>query len=215
MILRLFSAVALTFLCGLNALAAGQPPGPSRLGGSTVAWNGDRLTVALKNAPVKRVLQDLMTSDGYTCQVTGDIQGSISMAIEDLTVSQTIHRIMRNRRLSYTMIHAEPGSPGGNRAVVSELTIYQDKSVIRFVNIPGSGGPAVQPTPADLAPAPIKPLPAEPSVPDPATTEEALKDLDEEIKTLMDEMLAEDKISKPEYDELLETINSGKDTSSP
>ena len=39
---------------------------------------GTRLNGDLKDAPIKNILKDLMESDGFECQVTGDLQGTIS-----------------------------------------------------------------------------------------------------------------------------------------
>jgi hypothetical protein len=213
MILRLFSAITLTLLCSQAALAAEEHPGPHRLGGSTVSWNGNRLTVALTNAPVKGVLKDLMTSDGYVCQVTGDLPGTVSITLENLTVMQAIRRIMRNQRYDYTMILAEPGSPDAQTAVVTELAIYKDKSVVRLVTVP-KNAVAAQPGPVGPPPVPVEPPADKTPVPSTVATEEALKSLDSEIKALMDEALAEEKMSQAEYDQLLQTMSTEKKKSS-
>lgn len=213
MILRLFSAITLTFLCGLLALASGEHPRPDRLGGARVSWNDNRLTVMLKDAPVKKVLEELMESEGGGCQVTGDLQGTISMVIDNLTVPQTIHRIMRNRRLDYTMILGAPGLPDGIHAFISELAIYQDDTVVRFVRV-ADRGLAARPERVEPKPAPVKQRPEKSPVPA-AATEGEMEDIESEIKSIMDEMLADEKMSKPEYDEIMQTFSREEASTSP
>lgn len=209
MMLRLFPAIALTLLCGVTAFAAGEPRGPQTIGGSMVTWNDNRLTAELKNAPVKGVLKDLMSGEGFACQVTGDLEGTISVIIDNLTVEEAIHKIMRNRRHDYTMILDEPGSPGGRHAAVSEVTIYQGDSTVRFAQVP-KGLPAAELQRVEPAPTPIPALasPKEPPVRTTRAAEEELEMLDGEIKSLMEEMVVEKKMSRQEYDEALRAINA-------
>lgn len=214
MILRLFAAITLTFLCGLLAFASDDHPRPDRLGGAGVSWNDNRLTVRLKDAPVKKVLEELMESEGGGCQVTGDLQGTISMAIHNLTVPQTIHRIMRNRRLDYTMILGSPGLPDGIHAFVSELAIYQGDTVVRFVRV-ADHGLAARPKRVEPRPAPVRQRPEKSPVPAAAATEGKNEDIESEIKSIMDEMLADEKMSKPEYDEVMQTFSGEKASASP
>lgn len=206
--LRLLSAMALIFLCSLNAFAAQAHQGPSHLGGSAVRWSDHRLTAELKNVPVKGLLKDLMESDGAGCQVNGDLQGTISLQIDNLTVEEAIFKIMRNRKYDFTMISAESESSHGQSVSVSELTIYQDGNEVRFVRVP-KGERIAQPAPGSPVPPPATaptPPPAEPPARNNLATGEMLEDLDREIKSLMDEMMAEEKISQEEYDEALQTF---------
>ena len=170
---------------------------------------GTRLNGVLKNAPVKGVLKDLISGDGFACQVTGDLQGTVSMTIDNLTVEETLHRVMRNRRYDYTMILAEPGSPDGSDAAIRELTIYQNDKVVRFVKVPKD---SVGDKPAGVAPVakPVVPTSTETSVRTKAATGEELEQLDREINSLMDEMLTEEKMTRQEYDEALKSF-SGED----
>lgn len=209
MTLRLFTAIALTLLCGIPAFAAGEPRGPQIIGGSMVTWNDKRLTAELKNLPVKGVLKDLMSGEGFACQVTGNLEGTISVIIDNLTVEEAIHKILRNRRYDYTMILVEPGSPGGWHSAVSELTIYQGANTVRFTQVP-KGLPAAELKRVEPAPTPTPALasPKEPPDRTNLATEEDLEELDMEIKSLMDQMMDEKKMSQQEYDEALRTMNA-------
>jgi hypothetical protein len=211
MTLRLFTAVALTLLCGIPAFAAGEPRGPQTIGASMVTWNDNRLTAELKNLPVKGVLKDLMSGEGFACQVTGDLEGTISVIIDNLTVEEAIHKILRNRRYDYTMILAEPGSPGGWHSAVSEVTIYQGANTVRFTQVP-KGLPAAELKRAEPAPTPTPAFASTKEPPDRTTraTEDELEELDRELKSLMDEMVGEKKMSRQEYDEALRTIDDKK-----
>ena len=208
MMCRLVIAVALIFLCGSTALAAGDYRGLQRLGGSMVTWNDDRLTAELKSAPVKGVLKDLIAGEGFACQVTGDLQGTVSMTIDNLTVEETIQKIMRNRRYDYTLILAEPISTQGGAASVNRLTIYQGSETIRFERLP-QGASAVQPERVQ----PATPLPADQATDQKpvrrtdAAAEEMRETLDTEIKTILDNMLSEGKMTQQEYDQALQTFS--------
>ncbi len=211
MTLRLFTAIALTLLCGVAAFAAEEARGPQTIGGSMVTWNDNRLTAELKNAPVKGVLKDLMSGEGFVCQVTGDLEGTISVIIDNLTVEEAIHKILRNGRHDYTMLFNEPGSSGGKHAAVSEVTIYLKDNTVRFAQVP-KGSPAAELMRVEPAPTPT-PAFASPKEPPDRTTraaEEDLEMLDKEIKSLMDEMVGEKKMSRQEYDEALRTIDDKK-----
>ncbi len=166
---------------------------------------GTRLNGDLKNAPIKNILKDLMESDGFECQVTGDLQGTISITIENLNVEETIQKIMRNRRYDYTMVLVEPESPDGRHPAVRELTIYQGDSTVRFAMVPKSLSTA-QPEGVKPVPAPAATLTESPSGSNVAS-EEALEQLDRELKSLMDEMVADKKMSRQEYDEALKTFS--------
>lgn len=205
MIWRLLSTILLTILCGLNTVAAGDRQAPQRLGGATVTWNENRLTVVLKNAPVKGVLKGLMESENFACQVEGDFPGTITMTIDDLTVEEAVHKILRNRNYNYTMILS--GTDPSDDAVLSELTIYQKNEEVRFEKVP-KGMLAVEP--GRVAPAAPPAAQAPPENQDRGTdlaTEEMRKELDAEIKSLLEEMLAEEKMSPQEYEEALEAIS--------
>lgn len=205
----LFVAFALIFLCDLTAYTAGDYRRPQQLGGSTVTWNDDRLTAELKNAPVKGVLKDLIAGEGFACQVTGDLQGTVSMTIDRLTVEETLHRVMHNRGYDYTMILSESGSTEGSNVAVRELTIYQSDEMVRFVRVPkdslGDQSNIVAPVAKPAAPVSAE-EPAQTTV----ATGEELEQLDREIKSLMDEMLTEEKVTRQEYDEALKNF-SGED----
>lgn len=169
---------------------------------------GSRLNGDLKNTPIKNILKGLMESDGFECQVTGDLQGTISLTIENLTAEETIQKIMRNRRYDYTMVLVESESSDGKHPAVRELTIYQGDSTVRFAKIPKSVS-TVQPEAVKPVLAPAATLTENPSGSNVAS-EEALEQLDRELKSLMDEMVAEKKMSRQEYDEALKTF-SGED----
>lgn len=207
MMWRWLYAIVLTVLCGLNTVAAGDHHAPQRLGGSTVTWNENRLTVALKNAPVKGVLKDLMESEGFACVVTGDLQGTITMSIDNLTVEETVHKIMRNRKENYTMILSGTDPSDDSHAVLSELTIYQKNEVVRFEKVP-KGTLTTEPERVVPAVAPAAQAPPENQGRGIGLATQEMRDaMDTEIKSLLDEMLAEEKMSPQEYEEALRSIS--------
>ena len=179
------------------------------LKGVGITVEGTRLNGDLKNASIKNILKDLMETDGFECQVTGDLQGNISITIENLTAEETIHKIMRNRRYDYTMILVEPESPDGRHPAVRELTIYQGDSTVRFAKVPKSLS-TVQPEGVKPVPAPAAATPTDNLNESNVASGEVLEELDRELKSLMDEMVAEKKISRKEYDKALKTF-SGED----
>lgn len=205
MLYRLFFALALVFLCGLTAFAAGDYRGPQQLGGSMVAWTDNRLTVEIENAPVKGVLEDLIESQGFACEVMGDLQGAISMVIDNLTVEEAILKILRNSQYDYTMVISEIESSDGNHAAVIQLTIYQGNDIVRFVRNEKPES-SIKPKRDESK---IKTL-EKPPVKKPVTinqaTGEELEKLDQEIKLFMDEMLSEEKIGKIEYDDAVRAL---------
>ena len=207
MMWRLFSAIVLTILCGLGTVTAGEYPAPQRLGGSKVTWNENRLTVDLKSAPVKGVLKDLMESEGFSCQVEGDLQGTITMTIDNLTVEETVHKIMRNRKENYTIITSGTDPSDDSHTVLSELTIYQKNEVVRFEKVP-EGILAVEPKRVTPAVQPAAQAPPENrSRQSDLATQEMREELDAEIKSFLDEMLTEEKMSQQEYEEALRTMS--------
>lgn len=207
MMWRWLYAIVLTVLCGLNTVAAGDHHEPQRLGGSTVTWNENRLTVALKNAPVKGVLKALMESEGFSCQVEGDLQGTITMSIDNLTVEETVHKILRNRKENYTMILSGTDPSDASHAVLSELAIYQKNEVVRFEKVP-KGTLTAEPERVVPAAAPAAQAPPENQGRGTGlATQEMRDEMDTEIKSLLDEMLAEEKMSPQEYEEALRSIS--------
>jgi hypothetical protein len=209
MILRPFFAVALMMLCYLNTSVAAEHLFPKQIGGSTVSWNDNRLTVEFNNSPVKGVLKGLMESGGSGCQISGDLQGTINFRIDNLTVEDAILKIMRNNNYDYTIISAEAESPPDPYVSVSELTIYQNDKVVRFVRVP-KGEATIQPRRVDPLPIPAAKPPDEQPVPASVAGGEEIEKLDSEIKSLMDEMLTEGKMSQQEYDEALKSISGEK-----
>ena len=128
-----------------------------------------------------------------------------AITIENLTAEETIQKIMRNRRYDYTMVLVESESSDGRHPAVRELTIYQGDDTVRFAKVPKSVSTA-RPEGVKPVTSPAATLTENPSGREVAS-EEVLEQLDRELKSLMDEMVAEKKMSQQEYDEALKTFS--------
>jgi hypothetical protein len=170
-----------------------------------VQWNGNRLSGMLENASLSSVLKDLIAGRNYGCTVTGSLKGNITIRFENLTAEELIRKIMNNLRYNYSMILTGPEFIAGGIDTVSELTLYQANEMVRFVKVQKR---ILAPEPKRVAPVSTPEIasPNEQSIPTNHGAEEDLNRLDREIRSIMDEMVTEKKITRKEYEEALQTF---------
>jgi hypothetical protein len=187
-----------------------------------VKWTDARLTGVVKNAPVKNLITELLWMTGSNWEVIGNLEGKMSISFDNLTIDDSIKKIMRISRYNYTLIfeEQEPIDSMGSHHI-KELTIYQEDQRIRFSRT-ARQLPAPKKKKVKIARKPVigKPaafLPAEPPAKKPKLlnsqrsepTREEIAAIDKELRAFADEMLSEKKITQEEYNELMKKIEVG------
>ena len=129
------------------------------------------------------------------------------MTIDKMTVEETVHKILHNRNYNYTMILSGTDSPDDSHAVLSELTIYQKNEVVRFEKVPTGILAVEHKRVAPAAQLAAQTPPENQRRQTDLATQEMREELDAEIKSFLDEMLAEEKMSQQEYEEALRTMS--------
>jgi hypothetical protein len=203
--------------------AAGQGPAYMFLKEPAVKWNDERLTGEVKNAPVKNLITELLRMAGANWEVIGNLEGSISISFDNLTINESIKKIMRISRYNYALLFEEQ-EPIDSMSTqnIKELTIYQKDQRIRFsrtqkqINKPKkekitkASNPG---TPKSVAALPAKPAAKKPIIRNTRQSEptrEEIAAIDKELRAFADEMLAEKKITMEEYKKLTKGLDTKK-----
>ena len=191
-----------------------------------VKWSHGRLKGEVKNAPVKNLIVELLQktdTKGTHWEVIGNLKGSISVSFDDLTIDESLKKIMRLNRFNYTVIFDER-QPQDTHDFhrINELAIYQEDHIVRFsrtakqkpsarmtssrgTNNAINRGPTTRlpvPTPADKPKIRKSPR-SEP-------TKNEIAAFNKEMRAIAEELLAEEKISQEEYKKLIKNIESEK-----
>lgn len=207
-----------------SVFAVGQGSSYTFLKEPAIKWNDERLQGEVKNAPVKNLITELLQRTGTEdtfWEVNGNLEGSMSISFDNLTIDESIKKIMRHNRFNYTLIFDERQPRDTNSFQrIKELAIYRKDQTIRFsrtakqipstevISSPGTSKPVIG-KPADSLPA--APLAAKSTVrntPRSEPTNEEIEGIDEEMRAIADELLAEEKISQEEYDALIGEIEA-------
>ena len=67
-------------------------------------WEDERLSGALKNVPVKDLLEELSRKEGFQLDIVGDLNQKVDISFDHLTLEQSIKKIIRLTNLNYIMI---------------------------------------------------------------------------------------------------------------
>jgi hypothetical protein len=204
-----------------NQLLAGGSRNVSRyLKEPAVKWENNVITGELKNVPVKGLLEELLRKQGSNWEVIGDLKGTLNISFDDMTINDSIRKIMRLGHYNFVLIFDRDeltDNPLPHR--IKNLTIYQKDKIIRFsrtsqltvasqkkqINKPPKAArqrtTALSPIPKNLAEGKRSrtTLPTGP-------TKKEIMALNNEIKAFADEMLAAKKITQEEYNELVGEI---------
>lgn len=197
-----FAVILLVALCCVQSYA-GATRNPIYLKAPMVQWDGNQLTGELTNVPVNNLLAELISSKDFDCDVSGQIQGSISIRFDDLTVEEIIQKVMRSGHFNYTLLSAPASTE------IEKLTIYQGDSIISFNRVPSRSGTTVRS--AIALPAKKTPKSSRATKSD-AGYAEGIKKLNGEIKDFLDDMLESKELSKEEYEKALVDINTNVKT---
>jgi hypothetical protein len=212
----IFIIILLSVCLSSPVLAVGKGPAYRFLKEPAVKWTDARLTGEVKNAPVISLITELLQKAGSNWEVIGNLEGSISISFDNLTINDSIKKIMRLNHFNYALIFDERQPQDSKSShLIKELTIYQGNQRIRFSRTakqapaPGKKNfkEVRKPVTGKIAAAwPAKP-PAEkskiPNTQRPEPTEEEMTQIDKELRAFADEMLAEKKITLKEYKELI------------
>jgi len=221
--IRLIYMTALILLFSLDALAAPHSGYARYLSGPTVKWEGNRLVGDLRNVPVRGLLEELLQTEGVKWEVEGDLNGQVSVSFDDLTLEESIRKVLKSNRYSYTLIQSLPDPPDpSSPSIINRLTVYQDDKMTRFwrtdqklgpspknLSTPKTVYPANSPpvTVADGAPRhQVPPLPVMPEV-----APEDLERVDKEIKEFLSDLLKERQISAQEYEKMMTEMGKGQE----
>lgn len=206
--------------------AVGQGPSYRFLKEPAIKWNDERLKGEVKNAPVKNLITELLQRTGTkdtSWEVNGNLEGNISISFDNLTIDESIKKIMRHNRFNYTLIFDER-QPRDAKSFqrIKELAIYQKDQTIRFSRtarqIPSSTVKSYPGTSKPVTGKPADPLSAVPlaaksivrNTPRSEPIKEEIEGIDEEMRAIADELLAEEKISQEEYDAMIREIEAEK-----
>ena len=210
-------SILLTILFSTQLLAGGSKIVSRYLKEPDVTWEKNVITGELKNVPVKDLLEELLRKEGSNWEVIGDLKGTLSISFDNMTINDSIKKIMRLGHYNFVLIFDRDkitDKPLPHR--IKNLTIYQEDKITRFsrtsrIALAAKNKQITKPpkavrqktnavSPTTKNPAVRKQikntLPSDP-------TEKEISALNEEIKAFADEMLAEKKITQEEYDELI------------
>lgn len=202
----------LILFCCLSANAAGNPSRSLYLKAPAVSWNGNRLSGKLENIPIGKLLEDLIKGGDFDCDVSGQLNGNISVRFENLTVEEFIRKIMRNKNFNYTILSSPSASETKEYSGIRKLTIYQGDDTISFTRVPHRFNKQKATVKAIRTPTRATPQkPAAGKRPQSAgNIAEDKKKLDQEINQLMEDMLKSKKISPEEYEKAKDDIKADK-----
>ena len=185
-----------------------------------VKWENNRLTGAVKNVPIQTLLEELLGKEGYQWEVKGNLSGKIGLSFDDMTIEESIRKIMRLGKYNYALIHSTPASPENSSSPqIKELTIYQKDDTIRFsrtsqkfavpskkANIRTVRKPRKpKKTAASVTDRAIVHTKAKKLIPEKPSNEE-LAEMDRQFKEMADEMLAAKEISQEEYAQMMKEM---------
>ena len=222
----IFTIILLGGYLSSSVFAVGQGATYRLLREPAVKWNDGRLEGEIKNAPVKNLITELLQragTKGTNWEVIGNLKGNINISFNNLTINESIKKVMRLNRFNYALIFDEWQSQGSKHFHrIKELTIYQEDQAIRFYRtskqIQASREINSERTRKPATSKPTVVLPASPAAAKPKTqgtrpaeaTSEEIAAMDKELQTIADEMLADEIITQEEYDALMEEIEAEK-----
>lgn len=209
-------SILLTILLSIQVFAGGNGPFFRYLKEPAVKWENNVITGQLTNVPVKGLLEELLRKEGYSWEVIGDLKGSLSISFDNMTINESIKKIMRLGHFNFVLIfdRDDPADITPPHRI-KNLMIYQGQQRIRFSRsaqqIPAPKQKKVKKVQKPDIGEPAVALPAPPSAKEtkgrntwrPQPTEEEIADIEKEMKAVADEMLAEKIITQEEYNELI------------
>lgn len=208
----IYTILLLAIHLTVSGLTAAEGTAYQYLREPAVEWNNSRLTGEVKNAPVKSLITEILQKGGSNWEVTGNLNGTTWVFFNHLTINDSIKKIMRLSGLNYVLIFEEhQPHDSGNSSFIKELTIYQGKETIRFSRTARQiSPPERQIVEKTFEPATDDPA-GKPKVHEPQPAElrnDELAQMDRELKAFAAEMLAEEKITAEEYQELMEDLEA-------
>lgn len=210
-------SILLTIFLSTQVFADGNGTFSRYLKEPAVKWENNVITGELKNVPVKDLLEELLRKEGSNWEVIGDLKGTLSISFDNMTINDSIKKVMRLGHYNFTLIFDSDelaDKPLPHR--IKYLTVYQKDKIIRFsrtsqltvaspkkqINKSPKAAPqgttAVSPVPKHLAERKQRT-----NTPPSGPTKKEISALNEEIKAFADEMLAAKKITQEEYNELV------------
>ena len=210
-------SILLTIILSTQLFAGGNRVVSRYLKEPAVKWENNLITGKLTNVPVKGLLEELLRKEGSNWEVIGDLKGTLNISFDDMTINDSIKKIMRLGHYNFTLIfdlEEHTDKPLPHR--IKYLTIYQNDKIIRFsrtsrIALAANNKQITKPpkaarqktdavSPTTKSPAVRKQskntLPSDP-------TEKEIADIENEMKAVADEMLAEKIITHEEYKELI------------
>ena len=209
-------SILLTIILSTQLFAGGNRVVSRYLKEPAVKWENNLITGKLTNVPVKGLLEELLRKEGSNWEVIGDLKGTLNISFDDMTINDSIKKIMRLGHYNFTLIfdlEEHTDKPLPHR--IKYLTIYQNDKIIRFSRttqqIPAPKNKIVKKVrksdigePAVTLPAPLQAKKTKDrNTRQSEPTEEEIADIENEMKAVADEMLAEKIITHEEYKELI------------
>ena len=129
----IFIIIFLTGHLTSPVFAVGKGPVYMFLKEPAVKWNDERLTGEVKNAPLENLITELLRMAGSNWEVIGNLEGKVSISFDNLTINDSIKKIMRLNRFNYALIFDErQPHDSKNSHRIKELRIYQGDQRIRY-----------------------------------------------------------------------------------
>jgi hypothetical protein len=160
---------------------------------------------------IREILEELSAEEGFELLILGDVEQNVSLALDDMTLEESIRKLMRATDLDYLIVFEKTGSKQRNDFRIETLIVY-DKNGGR------SRGPIPERTETRAEVEPNRP---EPSGYDQATglvgqqrtagrspTTSKFEGDPEQIKHYLENLARDGKISAEEYDSILESMEN-------
>ena len=123
--------ILLAFVLSTSATADAQRSSSRYLAAPAVKWENNRLTGQVKNAPIKSLLTELLQKQGYQWEIRGNLSGKIGLSFDNMTIEESIRKIMRLGQYNYALLHSSPAlSENSSAPTIKELTISANSSLL-------------------------------------------------------------------------------------
>jgi hypothetical protein len=160
---------------------------------------------------IRAILEELSSEEGFELLILGDVEQNVSLALDDMTLEESIHKLMRATNLDYLIVFEKTGSKKRDDFRIETLIVYE-KAGGR------SRGPAPERLETRIETEPNRPEPLDyGQAPGPAgqrrlegggQTGSEFEGDPEQIKDYLQNLAKDGKISPQEYEDILESMEN-------
>jgi len=183
-----------------------------------VQFNNGKLSGELSHVPLKDLIYELLRKEGALWEIQGELRGQVSVSLDNLTIAQSIRKVLHSNNLNHVVIMDGTGSKGIDIPMrIMELIVFPDEEEVRFnrtlltVNKENPalsyGGPSL-PTLGNRSKVEVEPTVEITSRPIPdGNFDESYK----AMKNFLERLLEEKQINSEEYNSLMGNMEKRKE----